>query len=216
MGLLAPWFLAGIGAVSLPFYVHLLRRHTTIPRPFSSLMFFERRTQSSIKHRRLRYLLLLSARTLLLLFLVLAFANPFSNRSAASMNSEKLLLLVIDNSFSMRAGTRLDDARREALSVLSSRRPADRAQVMALGSQIDVLTQPSQDARALRAAVESLQPADSRANFAELARSLRSLAPSVPTPIELQSFSDMQKSGMPASFAELALPANVSLVLHPV
>src|ERR1700730_15494239 len=215
MGLLAPWFLAGIAALALPFYVHLLRRHTTIPRPFSSLMFFERRTQSSIKHRRLRYLLLLSLRTLLFLLLVLAFANPFINRTAANMNSEKLQLLVIDNSFSMRAGTRLQDARREALSVLSSRRPTDRAQVMALGSQIQVLTQPSQDAGALRAAVESLQPGDSHGNFGELARSLRSLAESVPTPIELHLFSDMQKSEMPASFAELALPPNVTLVLHP-
>jgi hypothetical protein len=216
MGFLTPWFLAGIAAVALPFYVHLLRRHTTIPHPFSSLMFFERRTQSSIKHRRLRYLLLLSLRTLLFLLLALAFANPFINRTAANMSSEKLLLLVIDNSFSMRAGTRLADARREALSVLSSKSPADRAQVMALGSQIQVLTQPSQDSGALRAAVESLQPGDSHGNFGELARSLRSLAESIPTPIELHLFSDMQKSAMPASFAELALPPNISLVLHPV
>src|SRR5258708_28366433 len=125
MGLFAPWFLAGFVAVAVPLYVHLLRRHTTTPRPFTSLMIFERRTQSSIKHRRLRYLFLLSLRMLLLLLLILAFANPFINRSAASMNSEKLLLLVMDNSFSMRAGTRLDDARREALSVLTSRRPTD-------------------------------------------------------------------------------------------
>jgi len=104
VGLFAPWFLAGIAAVAVPFYVHLLRRHTTIPHPFSSLMFFERRTQSSIKHRRLRYLLLLSLRTLLLLLLALAFANPFIHRTAANMGNEKLLLLVIDNSFSMRAG----------------------------------------------------------------------------------------------------------------
>src|ERR1700693_1025501 len=153
MGLLAPWFLAGIAALGIPFYVHLLRRHTTIPHVFSSLMFFERRTQSSIKHRRLRYLVLLALRTLLLLLLVLAFANPFINRSAANMNSEKLLLLVIDNSFSMRAGTRLADAKREALSVLSSRRPSDRAQVMAVGSQLQVLSQPSQDAGNLRPAL---------------------------------------------------------------
>src|ERR1700726_3847049 len=111
MGLFAPWFLAGVAAVAVPLYVHLLRRHTTIPRPFSSLMFFERRTQSSIKHRRLRYLGLFSLRTLLLLLLILAFANPFINRSAAGMNGEKLVLLVVDNSFSMRAGSRLDDAR---------------------------------------------------------------------------------------------------------
>src|SRR6195256_3234953 len=129
MGLFAPWFLAGVAAVAVPLYVHLLRRHTTTPRPFSSLMFFERRTQSSIKHRRLRYLLLLSLRALLFLLAVLAFANPFINRSAASMNSDKLLLLVIDNSFSMRAATRQADARNEALSVLSSRKPNERAQV---------------------------------------------------------------------------------------
>jgi hypothetical protein len=216
MGFLAPWFLAGIAALALPFYVHLLRRHTTNPRPFSSLMFFERRTQSSIKHRRLRYLLLLSLRALLLALLVFAFANPFINRSAAKMNSEKLDLLVIDNSFSMRAGTRLADAKREALSVLSSRRPADKAQVMSLGSQVQVLTQASIDAGALRAGVDSIQPGDSRASYGELARAVRSLADSVQTPIELHFFSDMQKSAMPASFSELALPVNVSLVLHPV
>src|ERR1700731_763702 len=216
MGLFSPWFLAGIAGVALPIYLHLLRRHATTPLPFSSLMFFERRTQSSIKHRRLRYLLLLSLRMLLLLLLVLLFANPFINRRAANMSNEKLLLLVIDNSFSMRAGTRLADARREALSILTSRRPSDRAQVMALGSQIQVLTQPSQDAGALRAAVESLQPGDSHGNFGELARSLRSLAESIATPIELHLFSDMQKSEMPASFNELALPANISLILHPV
>ncbi|HEV2522996.1 MAG TPA: BatA domain-containing protein [Candidatus Acidoferrales bacterium] len=216
MGLLAPWFLAGIAALAVPFYVHLLRRHTTVPHPFSSLMFFERRTQSSIKHRRLRYLLLLSLRALLLLLLALAFANPFINRTAANGSGEKLLLVVIDNSFSMRAGTRMADARREALSVLSSRRPTDHGQIMALGSQVQVLTQPSLDAAALRVAVDNLQPGDSRSNYGELARAVRSLAGSVQTPIELHFFSDMQKSAMPASFSELGLPANVSLILHPV
>jgi hypothetical protein len=216
VGLFAPWFLAGLAALAVPVYVHLLRRHTTTPRPFSSLMFFERRTQSSIKHRRLRYLLLFSLRTLLLLLLILAFANPFINRTAANINSEKMLLLVIDNSFSMRAGTRLADARQQALSVLDSRRPADRAQVMALGSQIQILSQRSQDAAALRAAIENVKAGDSRADYGQLARAVRSLADTVHTPIELHFFSDMQKSAMPASFSELALPASVSLVLRPV
>src|SRR5580704_5622065 len=179
VGFLSPWFLAGFAALAVPFYVHLLRRYTTTPRPFSSLMFFERRTQSSIKHRRLRYLLLLSLRALLLLLLVFAFANPFINRSAAHMNSEKMDLLVIDNSFSMRAGTRLADAKREALSVLSSRRPSDKGQVMALGSQIQVLTQPSLDAGAMRAAVDNVQLGDSRASYGELSRIVRSLADSI-------------------------------------
>ena len=123
MGLLAPWFLAGAAAAALPVYLHLLRRHRADPRPFSSLMFFERRTQSSIKHRRLRYLLLLSLRVMVLLLLAVAFADPFLKRPAASTGGDKLLLLAIDNSFSMRAGSRLADARRAAISVLASRRP---------------------------------------------------------------------------------------------
>jgi Aerotolerance regulator N-terminal/von Willebrand factor type A domain len=216
MGLLAPWFLAGAAAVALPIYLHLLRRHRAEPRPFSSLMFFERRTQSSIKHRRLRYLLLLSLRLALLLLLALAFANPFINRPAAATGANKLLLLVIDNSFSMRAGSRLADARREALSVLSSRKPSDRAEVMTLGSQVHVLTQPTLDSSALRAAGESVEPGDSRASFGELARALRSLAESAQQPIQLHLFSDMQKSAMPANFTEMVLPENVSLVPHAV
>ena len=42
MGLLAPWFLGGIAAIGIPIYLHLLRRHSATPRPFSSLIFFER------------------------------------------------------------------------------------------------------------------------------------------------------------------------------
>ena len=162
MGILAPWFLAAAVAAGLPVYLHLLRRHSTTPRPFSSLMFFERRTQSSIKHRRLRYLLLLSLRLALLLLLILAFADPYISRPAASMTGNKLLLLVVDNSFSMHAGSRMDDARRQALAVLSSRPPTERAQVMALGFQLEALTSATEDPGPLRAAVTALQAGDSR------------------------------------------------------
>ena len=216
MGLLTPWFLAGAAAVALPVYLHLLRRHRSDPRPFSSLMFFERRTQSSIKHRRLRYLLLLSFRAALLLLLALAFADPFIRRPAASVAVNKLLLLVVDNSFSMRAGSRLADARRQALAVLASRKPTDRAEIMTLGSRIQALTQPTEDTPTLRAAVESIEPGDSRANFGELARTVRLLSESAGTPIELHFISDMQKSGMPASFTEMTFPSNVALIPHPI
>ncbi|HEX4003989.1 MAG TPA: BatA and WFA domain-containing protein [Candidatus Acidoferrales bacterium] len=216
MGFLAPWFLAGAAALAVPLYLHLLRRHTSNPQPFSSLMFFEQRTQSSIKHRRLRYLLLLALRLSLLALLVLAFAGPFINRPAVSAANDKLLMLVVDNSFSMRAGSRLADAKRQAESVLASRNPSERAQVMALGSQLQVLTQPTQDAPTLSAAVNGIEPGDTRGSFAELARALRSAAENASAPIELHFFSDMQKSDMPANFADAVLPANVSLVLHPV
>src|SRR5580704_1824192 len=87
---------------------------------------------------------------------------------------------------------------------------------MALGSQLAALTQTTQDAGELRSTVESIGPGESRASFGELGRAIRAMAEGIATPIELDLFSDLQKSAMPASFAEMVLPANVSLVLHGV
>src|SRR6266446_3885967 len=131
MGFLAPWFLAGAVAVGLPIYLHLLQRHMATPRSFSSLMFFERRTQSSIKHRRLRYLLLFALRLALVALLAFAFARPFVNSTAvASAGGGKLVVFAVDNSFSMRQGDRLERAKSEATSALSALRAEDRGLVL--------------------------------------------------------------------------------------
>jgi len=215
MGFLSPWFLAGLAGLAIPIYVHLLLRHTSTPRPVSSLMFFERGIQSSTRHRRLRYLILFVLRTALVLLVVLAFANPFIRRAKALRN-DRLLLLVIDNSFSMRAGTRLSDAKQMALNVLASKPSSQRAQVMTLGSQLAILTQSTQDVKALRSTIEGIQSSDSRGNFGNLTHGLRALNETSHEPIDLHLFSDMQKTEMPANLADMVLPSNFALVLHPV
>ena len=220
MGLFAPWFLAGLAGLALPLYLHLLKRQKNPPKGVPSLMFWESRTQASTRHRRLNYLLLLSLRLLVLLMLILAFANPFINRNADALASNRLVLLVIDNSFSMRAGTgsgdsRLAAAKDAAMSVLSGKGAA-RAQVAEFGSQFRLMTQPIEDQGALRAAVQAIQPGDGHGNFGELARAVRGMAASVRTPIEFHLFSDMQRGDLAATFSDMALPDNVKLVTHPV
>jgi len=214
VGFLAPWFLGGLVALGVPVFVHLLRRHRTTPRPVGSLMFFERGTQSSTRHRRLRYLLLFAMRLLLLLAVVVAFANPFLRRPVAD-GHVPLLLMVLDNSFSMRAETRFADAKQQALAVLATKGHAQKAQIMALGGRLNILTQPITEETQLRTAIESVQPGDGHANFGELGRAMRTLAESVHTPMDLHLFSDMQRTGMPANFADVLLPSNVTLWLHP-
>src|SRR5690349_6865093 len=215
MGLLAPWFLAAVAGLALPLYLHLLKRLTTTPKKWASLMFFESHIRSSTRHKRLRYLLLLSLRLLVLVLLILAFANPFVNRNAAALASSRLALLVVDNSFSMRAGTRLADAKTAALQVLSAKGAA-RAQVAEFGGQLHLLTQPIEDQSALRAAVQSIQPSDGHGDLGELARAVRALAESVRTPIELHLFSDMQRTNLAGVFSDMTLPDNVTLVPHAV
>ena len=215
MGLFAPWFLAGLAGLALPLYLHLLKKLKTTPKPVPSLMFFESRTMSSTHHRRLRYFLLLSLRLLFLVLVILAFANPFVNRNAAALSSDRLVLLVVDNSFSMRAGSRLADAKNAAMGVLSGKGAA-RGQVAAFGSQLRYMTQAIQDQSALRAAVQAIQPGDGHGNFGELARGVRAMAESVHTPVELHLFSDMQRSELTATFSDMALPSNVQLLTHAV
>src|SRR6202040_3567529 len=146
---------------------------------------------------------------------ILAFANPFINRNAAAVASNRLVLMVVDNSFSMRAGTRLADAKDAAMSVLAGKGAA-RAQVAAFGSQLRLMTQPIEDQSALRAAVQAIQPGDGHCNFGELARAVRGMAESVHTPIELHLFSGMQRGDLAATFSDMALPANVKLATHAV
>ena len=72
----------------------------------------------------------------------------------------------------------------------------------------------SENRAALRGAVAAIRPTDSRGSYGDLARALRSLAQSAQVPMEVHLFSDLQKSSMPAGFAELALPPGVTLKIH--
>ena len=210
MGFLAPWALVGLAAVGLPVWLHLLKKHKTTPVPFSSLMFFERRTQSSIKHRRLQYLLLLALRTAVLALLALAFARPFLHAHlGALVGGRKLTVLAIDRSFSMREGDRLERAKRNAAEVAAKLRADDKLQVLAFGSQVHVMGDSA-------AAIRTIEPSDTRSSYAELARALRSIAQSAQMPVEAYLFSDMQKSSLPSNFADLRLGEGVTLVAHPV
>ncbi|HWB83920.1 MAG TPA: BatA domain-containing protein [Bryobacteraceae bacterium] len=215
MGFLAPWFLAGAVAVGLPIWLHLLKKHKTTPLPFSSLMFFERRTQSSIKHRRLRYLLLFALRTALILLLVLAFANPYIHRTIPpTSRSGEITVLAIDNSLSMTGDRLLTRAKQMAKSVVGGLPPGRRAQVLAFGSRVQVMGEVTDDHSALNAAIDSIEASDTRGSFAELSRSLRSIAQATHLPLQVELYSDMQQSGMPANFNDLRLNAAVRLNPH--
>ncbi len=217
MGFLSPWFLAGLAAVGLPIWLHLLRKHKATPVPFSSLMFFERSPQSSIKHRRLRYLILFALRTLLFALLALAFAHPYLQRKLLSRSrSGEVTVIAIDNSLSMQAAGLLDQAKRMAKSEVAGLHPGQRAQVLAFSSRMEALSEVTGDHAALNAALDALEPSDGRTSFAGLSRSLRSIAQSLRLPLRVLLYSDMQQSGMPANFNDLRLNADIRLEPHPL
>jgi hypothetical protein len=215
MGFLAPWFLGGLAVLGLPLYVHLLRQYKQTPMPFSSLMFFERRTQSSIKHRRLKYLLLFALRCLFVFLLALAFSRPFVRSSAAGgVVSGKRVVVALDNSFSMRQGDRFAQAKKDALDAVQSLGDADKGQVITFGGAAKLLTEMTGDKQVLRGAVSGIEPGDDASSYSELSRVLRSVAETVKSDITAEVFTDLQKSSWPASFADARLDPGTKLNVH--
>lgn len=217
MGFVAPWFLAGIAMLGLPVYVHLLRQYRQKPVPFSSLMFFEKRTQSSIKHRRLKYFLLFALRCLFIALLVLAFARPYIHSTIiAAGNGGRTYVFGIDNSFSMRQGDRLAEAKKGAIDQINTLRQIDRGQVISFGGPARLLTDMTSDKEVLRAAVTSLEQGDDASAYAELSRALRSTSESLKTDITAHVFTDIQKSSWPAAFSDARLDDGTTLIVHAV
>lgn len=217
MGFLTPWLLAGLGLLGLPLWLHLLRRHKTTPLEFSSLMLFERHTQSSVKHRRLDHILLLITRLILFLLIVLAFAQPFLMRTVQAPGADKALrLILIDDSVSMGYGDRMALARNRALALLSNVNAGSKWQVGFFSSQLRMQTPVTDDAAALRSAVNAAAVGSSRSSLGELARALRGLGETSKMPLEVHLFTDIQRSSMPAGFSDLELGSQTALTVHPV
>lgn len=216
MGFLSPWFLLGAAAIALPLWLHLLRQFKRTPQPFSSLMFFERRVQSSVLHRRLRYLLLLSLRIALLALLAFTFANPFINRTSALANRRMLHVVAVDRSFSMRAAGRMEQAKSEAHGVLSALPPNELTQVVAVDSRVETLTPAEMSRRAAGEAIDRLQANDQTSSFGEFVRALRVMEQSTGMRLDVRFISDLQQTSMPPKFRDLQLASHTALALYPI
>jgi len=131
-------------------------------------------------------------RALLFALLAVAFAHPYLPRTLLAVSrSGEVTILAIDNSLSMRAAGLLEKAKTLAKSEVADLHPGQRAQVLAFASRVEVLSEVTGDRTALDAAIDALEPSDGRTSFAELSRSLGSIAQSLHLPLRVLLYSDM-------------------------
>jgi hypothetical protein len=126
-----PLALWALPAAGLPFAIHLLSRRSARRLPFSDLTLLAAIDARSRPRSRLRELLLLAARTLLILALVLAAAGPVARGSGAASGAEGLdVVVLLDASYSTRARdagrTRFEAARDAGRNLLKRLAPGDR------------------------------------------------------------------------------------------
>ncbi len=130
-----PAFLFALSAIAIPIIIHLFnfRKFKTVY--FSNVRFLKEVKQETQAKSKLKHLLVLISRILAIIFLVLAFSQPYLLSDPKKKPAgDKSISIFIDNSFSMEAinknGTLLDEAKKRALEIVSAYKPTDRFQLL--------------------------------------------------------------------------------------
>ena len=162
MNFLNPFFLIGASVLAVPILIHLVRRERSEIIPFSSLMFLLKIPKRMIRQQMLKNLLLMALRLLLIALLVSVFARPYLVQSATpdgpKSGQGRGVVMLLDNSYSMRYGQNFDKMKSEALSRINALGSGDRMAIVSFNDSAQVVVQPTPDKGKLRAAVDGLEP----------------------------------------------------------
>lgn len=126
MNFLYPSFLFGLAAIAIPVAIHLFNFRQTRKVYFTNVAFLKSVNTSTSSFRRLKHILILASRILFVIFLVLAFAQPYipsQNQNKQAINNTGVISIYLDNSLSMQNETgksrNLDVATQQIEQVLS-------------------------------------------------------------------------------------------------
>lgn len=201
MTFLNPLYLIALTAAAIPILLHLLNLRRLRVVEFSTLAFLKELQRSRIRRLKLKQWLLLLLRTLVIVFIVLAFTRP-ALRSAmdflpgtAARNS---VVIVLDDSYSMQVsdegGRFLAQARARALAVCDLLGPGDEAALVRT-SEAGAPHTFTSSITALRREIQLTAPTFTRADLREaLAAASVLLQKSTNVNREVYVITDMQRT----------------------
>jgi len=135
MNFLYPGFLFALISVAIPVIIHLFNFRKFKKVYFSNVQLLKEVEQQNSSKEKLKNLLILISRILAIIFLVLAFAQPYipaHNQKKTSLKN--IVSIYIDNSYSMEAvnkdGSLLDEAKRRAKELIKGFGINDRFQLL--------------------------------------------------------------------------------------
>jgi len=120
-----PAFVAASAVALVPIILHLVQRRRRRRVVFGSVRFLRKMSQRSVRRRRLTELILILLRAAALLVLALGFARLFHyargpRAFGGGGDAEGAMLVLVDNSYSMTRGDRLERAKAEAAKVVKA------------------------------------------------------------------------------------------------
>lgn len=168
MTFLNPLVLFGLAAAAIPVILHLLNLRKLRTIEFSTLTFLKELQQTKIRKLKLRQLLLLLVRTLLVIFIILAFARPALRGTilgSIGTNAHSTVIFIFDDSFSELAaddhGERFKQAKDATLKLIDLLKEGDEAFLIKLSDLPKATIEPAaHDVSVLRTAIN-----ESRVSF---------------------------------------------------
>lgn len=209
MGFLNPWMLIGLAAAGIPVLVHLVFKRKAKVLPFPSIVFLRELDKEVVRRRRVEQWLVMLLRIAVVVLFTLFIAKPYLSSRLFSSGASKAIVVVLDDSYSMRVveGKPLHDkAKDRVLELLSTLDRDDKAGFLgACGIPEHSLNDGAltTDHAALVRHVEALDPGYGAARFNDaLARALDLLRESKEQNRAIVVVTDLQRR----SWAELSLP----------
>jgi len=161
MSFLNPFFLIGSIALAVPVIIHLVRREQSEVIHFSSLMFLLKVPKRSVRQQIIKNLLLMALRLLILALLVAAFMRPYITESAIPAvltGKSNAIVMLLDNSYSMRYGNNLDKLKAQANSRIDAMGANDQMALIVFNDSATVLARPTSDKGELKSRVALIEP----------------------------------------------------------
>lgn len=157
MVFLSPLFLFGLFAALIPIAIHLIRKEKPPKLMFGTIRFLKKTSKKLVLFQQIQQWLLLLLRAALIALLVFAFARPLINQTMARLldADPASVVLLLDNSMSMRYGQRFDTARDQALEIIRNLRAGDEAALVIFSDGVDTLLEPTTDLDSVRSAIQN-------------------------------------------------------------
>jgi hypothetical protein len=225
MSFLAPLYVAGLAAVSLPILLHLIRQMPRGRLRFSSLMFLTESPPKITRRSRVDNWLLLLMRAAAVMLLALAFARPFL-REAFSLTMEtppgRHVALLLDTSAGMQRGDAWPQALQMTEEAIRQLDTADYLTVYTFAQRLQPLHDPESPFTAASTRVDEvrrlLQPVRPGWQAADLGTALSSAAQelverrdrdSSAAPLQILVISDFAEGGALDALQTFAWPQDV-------
>ena len=168
-----PSMLFWLAAAAAPLVIHLLNRRKHREMPWAAMQYLMAAIRKSSRRLRIEQWLLLALRTLIVVLLVLAIAEPVLEHTGASLVSggRAHKVLVIDGSYSMACRTadqsRFERAKALAAQIVEESRQGDGFTLVLMASPPRVLVgAPAFEPRQILAEIEQLNYLDGDADLA--------------------------------------------------